>query len=512
MRLSSFVVLLVVSTVSIYQIPLYLYLYRNLDFESGNGIAVTAVVVSVVMLVSTMLYAVLSLLSAKIAKMIFIATSLINSIAIFYMLKFSVTLDKSMIGNILHTNLEEATDHFSPTLIMWVILFGFIPSYLIYRIKIGQKDYLKTVLVGIAASFIAIVVIVTNQSSFLWIDKHSKIIGGKILPFAYIINTIRYLQSSNSSDEVLEPLPDAKLQEGKADVMILVIGETARAANFNLYGYPKPTNPKLTKIPVYFFDRTLSCSTYTTKSLRCILSHELNNMDDEMLPSYIHRHGIYVSWRSNNWGEPSIVVDKRYERAELKEKCKRDGSNGCEHDEFLLSGLEEEIAQHPKALIILHTKGSHGPNYAQRYPKAFEYFEPVCKSEDLTKCSSKSLINAYDNSIVYTDHLLSKIIEMLRRSKRKSALLYLSDHGESLGEDGYYLHGTPYMVAPMYQKEIPMILWLSEKEKQKVTRRPIRITGEFSQGFVFHTVLNLLGLKSPVYDPKLDLIRAIGAR
>jgi lipid A ethanolaminephosphotransferase len=202
-----------------------------------------------------------------------------------------------------------------------------------------------------------------------------------------------------------------------------------------------------------------ACATYTTASLLCILSHVDTgwhySYSYETLPSYLQRNGIDVIWRTNNWGEPPLEV-QTYQRAkDLQRECQ---GNSCDYDEVLLQGLEQRLRSSSKQeiFVVLHQRGSHGPAYYARYPKQFEVFKPACQSVELHQCSHEALVNAYDNSIIYTDYFLHEAIGLLKTfPDTATALIYISDHGQSLGEYGLYLHGTPYSIAPDVQRTFP---------------------------------------------------------
>ncbi len=230
---------------------------------------------------------------------------------------------------------------------------------------------------------------------------------------------------------------------------------------------------------------------------------EHTHTDDlyEILPNYLYRNKIEVIWRTSNWGEPPVHIKNFQDRDFLGKICK---GEACHYDEILLSGLKEQIlaSTKNKILVVLHTSMSHGPTYSQKYPPQFEYFKPVCNSVELGKCTHTELINAYDNTIVYTDYFLSKVIEDLKQLKAyHSTMIFVSDHGESLGENNLYMHGLPLSIAPKEQYEIPFIVWLSDDSKQ------LKPNTEVSQNHVFHSVLNFLNIQSPIYDDKMSIFK-----
>jgi len=359
---------------------------------------------------------------------------------------------------------------------------------------------------AIAVVLLSIFILYFNASSWLWLDKHAKILGGKVLPWSYIGNTIRYVKKqSQQQPQIL--LPDGTFTNHDKIAVVLIIGETARAHNFSLHGYNRNTNPHLQNDDILVMNKATACATYTTASVACMLSYDVKQSGYEPLPSYLYRMGAKVLWRSNNWGEPTLHVSKYQVGGDLRGQCK---GEDCDFDGVLLTGMNDEIKQskQEKVFIVLHTKGSHGPSYYSKYPASFEKFTPVCRHEELSKCTHQELINAYDNTILYTDHFLHQAIEQLKQLNMPVMLIYASDHGESLGEEGLYLHGTPFMFAPEYQKEVPFIIWRSKAliQRQGVENKSIKQTGTFSHANIFHTILGVLGVKPTIYNKNLDIL------
>jgi lipid A ethanolaminephosphotransferase len=287
--------------------------------------------------------------------------------------------------------------------------------------------------------------------------------------------------------------------------LVYVIGETARANNFSLYGYNKTTNPLLQKENVVVFKDVNSCGTSTAISLPCMFSSQTQqdfkqNQADytQNLVDIIQSAGYDIFWKDNDDGCKNVC--KRIPTEDTIKTNKQPYCLGsyC-YDEVLLDGLEQEISAIKKdTVIVLHTMGSHGPSYHKRYPASFEKFVPVCHTADLSQCSREEIVNAYDNTILYTDYILSEIIRILKQySQLSSSMLYVSDHGESLGENNIYLHGFPYVLAPDEQKKVPMILWLSEQIKKDldIDIRKLNKKAEdekFSHDNLFHSILYFL--------------------
>jgi lipid A ethanolaminephosphotransferase len=325
-------------------------------------------------------------------------------------------------------------------------------------------------------------------------------LGGLAMPWSYSVNiSLFYIHKSQKNEKEII-LPNATIKDNKKSVVVLVIGESARSENFSLYGYKKNTNPLLSKIPNVFHFKANSNATYTTAGVKSILEYKDSGDLYEILPNYLDRNNVEVIWRTTNWGEPPVHIKNYQDRAFLAPKCKGDG---CNYDEVLLTDLNEQIlaSKKNKVLIILHTSTSHGPSYSKKYPSKFETFKPVCNSVELGKCSRTELMNAYDNTIVYTDYILSKVIEDLKQLKEyNSTMIFVSDHGESLGEKNLYMHGLPLSMAPKEQYEIPFIVWSDGSRQLKPNKM-------LTQHHVFHSVLNFLHIQSPIYDENMNIFK-----
>ncbi|RZJ70548.1 MAG: phosphoethanolamine--lipid A transferase EptA, partial [Flavobacterium sp.] len=348
--------------------------------------------------------------------------------------------------------------------------------------------------------FVALLIF-ANASNWLWIDKNSKQLGALAMPWSYSANTMRFYIHEYKKNEKEILLPNATITDNKKSIVVLVIGESARSQNFSLYGYKKNTNPLLSKVNNLFSFKATSCATYTTAGVKCILEHKNTGDLYEILPNYLNRNNVDVIWRTTNSGEPPIHIKNYQTRESLALNCKGDG---CNYDEVLLTNLKEQIlaSKKNKILIVLHTSTSHGPTYSKKYPTQFETFKPVCNSVELGNCSQQELINAYDNTIVYTDYILYNVIENLKALKEySSAMLFVSDHGESLGEKNLYMHGLPLSIAPKEQFDIPFVVWFSDSSKQLKPNRTV------SQNHVFHSVINFLGIRTPIYDENMNIFK-----
>ncbi len=482
----------------LYHYPFYRFVSEHTDISSLNGILLLFSLTVVAIFLNALIFYIGLYLLRDAGKWLLVVFFNINAVAVYFIITYGVIIDRTMMGNVLNTNFEESSSFFSFTLIFYVALLGALPSIFILKAQF-IREKISRFLVQISFVFVSLGLLAyVNAPNWLWIDKNSKQLGALAMPWSYVVNTVRYFTHKSKENKKQIVLPNAKIRNEDKSVMVLVIGESARSKNFSLYGYEKNTNPLLSKIKNLHYYSAESCATYTTEGVKGILSHKESGKLYEILPNYLFRNGVDVYWRTSNWGEPTVEIDSYQNREALRKLCEKD----CEYDGVLLSGLKEQIlaSKKNKILVVLHTSTSHGPTYYKKYPPRFKVFEPVCESVELAKCSREELINAYDNTIVYTDYLLATIIEDLKSLKNyKTAMLYISDHGESLGENNLYMHGVPKSIAPKEQYEIPFIVWTSDST-QNFDNREI-----LSQYYVFHSVLDFLAVDSPVYDGELSV-------
>ncbi len=495
------------ANVVLYHLPLFAFAVGNLDMPSVNGLmTLTTLSVAVLCVTSVTLFLTL-MVSRRLTLWLCMVVVLGNSVALYFIVTYQAVLDRTMMGNVFNTDVNEASSYLHPKMLLYFLFLGVVPCVLLSRLRIG--DIRRARLAGHAALtlLVSLAWIYAASGTWLWIDKNAKKLGGMVLPWSYVVNAARYQGEKWQAARQQVPLPDAAFADDDPTVVVLVIGEAARAQNFSLYGYERMTNPLMTRTGVIALKDAVSCATYTTAAIACILSPGKAHRSDEPLPTYLARHGVDVVWRANNWGEPPIHVQSYRRARDLREGCTGDG---CNHDEVLLYGLAERIASSPeeRVFVVLHLRGSHGPSYYKEYPPRFEVFSPVCESVDLNECAEETLQNAYDNTILYTDYVLSGVIDMLEaRPDIPSVFLYLSDHGESLGEYGLYLHGTPWSIAPDVQKRIPFLVWASDAfvRREAISRAALSQEDGAAQTNVFHSVLGAFHMQSPVYDPELDL-------
>lgn len=496
-KLWIFAAILSILTMAIFHKPFFDYILGNVE-RDFNGVVITASLGAIMLAANFFVFYLVLWLGRKVGKVLSGLLFIGNSIALYFINTYDVIIDDSMMGNVFNTNTAEATSYWSSTALLYILLAGVLPAVVIMLARLDYGSF-KRMLANVGGG-IAIVAAVAfaNMSNWMWIDKNSTVMGSLILPWSYIVNTFRYKSAERERNRQEIPLPDASIRGEGKKIAVLVIGESARRDHFSLYGYGRQTNPFLEKTEGVRAFKANSAATYTTAGVKAMLSYRDCNELYEILPNYLHRAGVDVIWRSSNWGEPPLHIEKVQKVHDIAKKA--EGLNP-DWDETLLYGLKEEIAASTsdRILVVLHTSVSHGPSYGKKYPAGFERWTPVPQTVEMSKCPVEELVNAYDNGILYTDTLLYRIIEGLKEMEGwESCMMYVSDHGESLGENGLYMHGVPLSIAPAEQYEIPFIIWASYDAAYKENDL-------LSQFHVFHSILHALDIDSPVYNGELDI-------
>ena len=495
-----------IATLLLYNIPFFSYVAGNTN-EGAAGKLLLLASLAVLMLVLNFMMTYLTVfLMRRVGRILLAILSLINATAVYFIVTYSVMIDQTTVENVFNTRYSEASGFFSPLLWLSMAVFGLIPAlYCLLRPVVYGRARQLGVSCGVSLAII-LVVALANIRQTLWISQHDTELGGLLQPWSYLVNTIRMVSSQHDQQAEEIKLPDGHVRDSAKSVVVLVIGESARKANFQLYGYRRDTNPLLSKQAGLKVYQATSCATYTTAGTKAIL--EPVDTDDlyELLPNYAYRCGVDVSWRTSNWGEPPIHIGEYLTNEELGDLYP--GEN-VYHDGILLAGLRERIGSSSKrkVLIVLHTSTSHGPKYADKYPDAFEVYRPVARSVEEGEKNVDRLVNAYDNTIRYTDFLLDSLINTLRAmTDWQSAMIFISDHGESLGENKVFMHGLPMRLAPRVQYEIPFLVWVSDHFREY--KADDQLPAVLEQHYIFHSVLNLLSIQSPAYNGDFDLFKA----
>ena len=477
-------------TLIAYHYPLFRTVVTNID-GGFNGALIVGGFALAMLAVNFLVYYLLLFAGRVVGNVVLAAMFICNGITLYFINSYEVLITDMMMGNVFNTRFSEASGYFSLAAVLYTLLLGIVPALYILLRKVDYGrigKLLKSIGISLA---VILGVALANMQNFPWIDRNATEIGSLIMPWSYTVNSVRYYNRMKQLNRKAIELPAATILNDEREVCVVVIGESARQENFSLYGYERETNPLLKADGVVAI-KAKSAATYTTEGVKASLSHKASKELYEILPNYLYRNGAEVIWRSANWGEPPLHIEKRHTLKQLKEMYpEADGR----YDEILLEGLKEEIEASDKAkvLVVLHLSTSHGPTYFQKYPTEFEKFTPVCTTVEMSKADLGELMNAYDNTILYTDYVLHRTIEMLRSLEGRTSMLFISDHGESLGENGLYMHGMPMSVAPREQYEIPFIIWTSDN-------REIKPIEEAEQYHIFHSALDALSVESPIYD------------
>ncbi len=408
--------------------------------------------------------------------------------AAYYMDNFGVLMDVVMIDNIVNTDTREMAGLFNLGMLFRVTLLGLLPAWLVieYWPKVNDfkaeiKGRLKWLLLLVIALVLVVIPFTDVYRSFIREHKITRFYANPTYPVYSIIKYIS-LQINSTKQKVLNTTAEDAVFLGpvsRKELIIMVVGETARFDRFSLNGYHKDTNHLLAKENVVSFTNVASCGTSTSVSVPCMFSmltrkdyDKVKGLNQENLLDVLAKNGIEVLWRDNNSDSKGVATRVAYE--DFKSPTLNPVCEGECRDIGMLKGLGEYIAarKDKDIMIVLHQMGNHGPEYYRRYPKEFARFQPTCMTGELRNCSKEEVDNSYDNAILYTDYFLSEVINYLKKydGEYATAMLYVADHGESLGEDGVYLHAAPYKIAPEAQTHVPAVLWLGHNFDYKLSQ------------------------------------------
>jgi lipid A ethanolaminephosphotransferase len=464
----------------------------------------------------------------RVLKPLLVVLFMVSAGVAYFMAQYGVMIDAGMFRNFAETNVTEVRDLLSLKLVVYLSLLGVLPSVLLWKTPVRYRrlpaELLAKVLVVLACVVVLGSVALANYQGLSSLFRNHHELRLMVVPSNYIGASIGYFndQVAGARQPFIKIGEDAKrvAQAGPhKSLTVLVVGESARAENFGILGYARDTTPQLkNEQGLVAFTDVHSCGTETAVSVPCMFS-DMGRKDyvankarnQEGLLDVLQRAGLNVLWKDNQSGCKGTCDRVHFEDVSNLKDPLLCANSEC-RDEILLQGLDNFIANlQQDTVLVLHQMGSHGPEYFKRYPKAYEHFTPVCESNALNNCSRDSIVNGYDNTIVYTDHVLASLIDILRSHQGQvdTAMLYLSDHGESLGEYNLFLHGTPYMVAPEQQKHVAMLAWFSDSYQRAFAVDSQCLQRErqqpFSQDNLFHSMLGLLRVSSHAYQPGLDL-------
>ena len=468
-----------------------------------------------------------------ITKPFFAILILLSAIVSYAGFNYGTLFDYNMIANIVQTNSGEARSYLSFYAVLWIFGMGILPALILLAIPIKQAKSFLNFIGKKLMSMIASIAVIGLIACFYYKDyapvaRNNSYLRQLIIPTQLVYSIAKYIDLTYLST----PIPykeiglDAKqkplslaAEQNKPTLMIFLVGETARSQNYELNGYDRPTNKYTKEQGIISFQHVKSCGTSTAVSVPCMFSiftrdnysrRKADNQDDWL--DIMKRAGIGLFWIENDGGDKKVaksIKKMTIDRSRVDNMC---NGQTC-FDSAMLENFEKNIDNMKgNRVLLMHLIGSHGPTYFQRYPENMKEFKPDCPRSDIQNCSKEQIVNSYDNTILYTDFFISQIIKKLQKlgDKYNTALFYISDHGESLGENGIYLHGLPYSIAPKQQTTVPMMVWMSPDfvKAKSVDQECLKNDSQnksYSQGNVFHSMLGIMDIQTKVYDPNMDL-------
>ncbi len=453
---------------------------------------------------------------------------ILSAVTSYYMDTLGVFIDRDMVQNVATTTFTEGKHLITLGFVTQIAVWGVLPATLVFWTRLTPTRFLRAFAVnsGMFALCIALTagLLLTNFKTYAAIGREHKDLMASTQPGAPLVGAARYVKMITKSvnTEVAPAGADAKKGDSytaaaKPVLSILVIGETARAQDFSLDGYERDTNPELAQRDIVNFTNVHSCGTATAVSMPCMMSKFDRShysydkgVSNENLVDVLSHAGFHVEWWDNNTGDKGLA-----DRVEMRSFTHIPNAEFCPSGECT-DGIYQQYLQEAVAgikedtVLVLHQIGSHGPTYYLRYPDEFEKFKPACRTAEFKNCTEEEIRNSYDNTILYTDHFLAGIIDLLaQQDNLDTNLFYASDHGESLGEGGLYLHGAPYMFAPEYQTKVPMLVWMSAGYKNRfgIDRGCLAAQSDdsLSHDNLYHSILGMLDIRTKERDPDLDI-------
>ncbi len=473
------------------------------------------------------------------------AILVLSAVVQYYMLHYGMVMDSSMVRNVMQTNFTEGMALFSPVLLVHVAVFAGLPVLWLYRGVRWQEGRgrrawglsalavllaLGTLLGGSVAMYRQLAPLIRNHTEIRFlINPLATVVSFAQVTLKPIFKPNRPFRAITEGTALGSSYGAASAVAAathKPPLLVLVVGETARADHFGLNGYPRDTTPELAARQVINWRQAWSCGTNTLASVPCMFSHlgksgyEGRKFEYGNLMDVLQAAGLGVDWLDNQSGckgvcdrIPHAQADQVATPAEVKQWCK-DGE--C-LDQLMVGLLDQRLQALPEAarskgaVLVLHQMGSHGPAYYRRSSAQTKQFKPECTTHVTSDCSHAELVNVYDNSMRETDLVLAKTIDWLQKKQDQyaTALMYVSDHGESLGENGLYLHGLPYAIAPDTQKHVPWVLWpgsLQARTGMQENCARASVDQRVTHDSYFHTVLGMMDVRSPLYKKELDML------
>ena len=504
-------------------LPFWRAVFATGALAGGSGARAAACLLVLVFALQAFLFCIL--LHGRLAKPVLAVLLLAGAAANHYMVAYGVFFDTDMVRNVLHTDAREAGELLGWSLLPPLFAYAGLPLLVLARVRLLRRRPVRAVLLRLGV--LLVLALLAAGSALAGFQDLSALMRNHrelrhlITPGNLVVATATVARgdvAAKGPRRVLgrDAVIAARPADAKPRLLVLVIGETVRAQNWGLNGYERQTTPRLAATSAINFPDVTACGTSTEVSLPCMFSPDgqagydkARLANSESLLHVLEHAGVHTLWRDNQSGCKGVCTGLAFEstRGDAGNGC---GATGC-HDEVLLDGLDAAIDRWPgDQLIVLHQLGNHGPAYHARTPPRLRRYGPTCDSDDLGHCSREQVVNSYDNAVLATDDLLADVITLLaRRQDRDGALLYVSDHGESLGENGLYLHGLPWAIAPDTQKKVPMVAWLSPglaaAHQTDLGCLRARATAPASHDQLFHSVLGLFGVRTALYHGGDDL-------
>ncbi|KFZ38462.1 hydrolase [Shewanella mangrovi] len=521
--------LLALFFVMVFNLPFFSVVKRGLEHQSHiDPVFVATIPVFLVALFSVLF----SLFSFRyLLKPFFILLILMSSSVFFAAFKYGVVFDTGMIENTFETNSAEALTYLNWASVLNFVLTGILPSLLLYKVKIDYRPIGKELLRKLM--FIGGNLLVVAAIAFMFMQNYASFLRNNVEAKRYIIPTYfigsaakyinqHYLQAPlKYRQQGLDAKVELPAPQAKPQLVVMVVGETARAMNYQYYGYKRETNPYTAKYSMVALNDVQSCGTATAVSLPCMFSRmDRKDYDgrrakaQDSVMDVLDHAGINVAWYDNDSGCKGVCDRVTNSIIDIHMDSPYCDGQFCK-DQVLVDKLKKVLAEPTDGtnnrLIVLHIIGSHGPTYYLRYPDEQRKFTPDCPRSDIQNCSREELVNTYDNTILYTDYILAQIVATLQQQTTyEPAMMYLSDHGESLGEKGLYLHGTPYSFAPKEQTTVPWLVWMPEAFASANGMVSDCVSGlenkaDISQDNLFDTLLGLFNVHTTVYEADKDV-------
>ncbi len=456
---------------------------------------------------------------------------LLSAIFCYAMSSYGIIFDYGMVENMAETSTSEAFTYLNLSAIFYIIFLVITPLLILSKInsqpntlRVSINHRLKLI---VSALVIFIIIFFSLYSSYASVNRNNRDLAKYIVPIPTLISSYKYIKRNYfytpTVFKTLDTAPKIKASQNiDKNIIVMVVGETARAKNFSLNGYSKQTNEYTEKLNIHSFNQMYSCGTATAVSVPCMFSllnkeqfNKQSASSQQNLLDIVQLAGVDVLWVDNNEGCKGVcnrINTINIDKNKSNPLC--DGDY-C-YDEILLTHLDNKLTNlsHQTTLIVLHLMGSHGPTYYRRYPQEFSTFLPDCQQSDIQNCTSEQLVNTYDNTIHYSDYVISEVINKLAEFTKNNIqtvnaeMIYVSDHGESLGENGLYLHGFPYAIAPIEQTHIPMLFW-SNNMQESFENNCLKESTQsaINHDNIFHSMLGVLNVESSTYQSQFDIFK-----